>query len=76
MPPSRHPLLAILILLVAISAQAAAQSGDLSIDPTLAAQIAAIPAIDNHAHPMLSPPAYATDRIIGLGDIHSPMDDP
>ena len=33
-----------------------------SIDPTLAAQIAAIPAIDNHAHPLLSPPAYATDR--------------
>ena len=34
----------------------------LAIDPTLAAQIAAIPAIDNHAHPLLSPPAYATDR--------------
>jgi uncharacterized protein len=33
-----------------------------SIDPTLAAQIATIPAIDNHAHPLLSPPAYATDR--------------
>jgi uncharacterized protein len=33
-----------------------------SIDPTLAAQIAAIPAIDNHAHTLLSPPAYATDR--------------
>jgi hypothetical protein len=33
-----------------------------SIDPTLAAQIAAIPAIDNHAHPLLSPSAYATDR--------------
>ncbi len=33
-----------------------------SIDPTLAAQITAIPAIDNHAHPLLSPPAYATDR--------------
>src|ERR1700754_294330 len=30
--------------------------------PPLAAQIAAIPAIDNHAHPLLSPPAYATDR--------------
>ena len=34
----------------------------LAIDPTLAAQIAAIPAIDNHAHPLLSPPTYATDR--------------
>jgi hypothetical protein len=33
-----------------------------SVDPTLAAQIAAIPAIDNHAHTVLSPPAYATDR--------------
>ena len=33
-----------------------------SIDPTLAAQIAVIPAVDNHAHPLLSPPAYATDR--------------
>ena len=33
-----------------------------SIDPALASQIAAIPAIDNHAHPLLSPPAYATDR--------------
>jgi uncharacterized protein len=33
-----------------------------SIDPTLARQIATIPAIDNHAHPLLSPPAYATDR--------------
>ncbi len=33
-----------------------------SINPTLAAQIATIPAIDNHAHPVLSPPAYATDR--------------
>jgi predicted TIM-barrel fold metal-dependent hydrolase len=33
-----------------------------SIDPTLAAHIATIPAIDNHAHPLLSPPAYATDR--------------
>src|SRR5438477_9437528 len=32
------------------------------IDPTLAAQIATILAIDNHAHPLLSPPAYATDR--------------
>jgi len=32
------------------------------IDSTLASQIAAIPAIDNHAHPLLSPPAYATDR--------------
>src|SRR5215469_12199239 len=33
-----------------------------SIDPQLARQIDSIPAIDNHAHPMLSPPAGATDR--------------
>ena len=40
----------------------AANSLGQSIDHTLAQQIAAIPAIDNHAHPLLSPPAYATDR--------------
>jgi hypothetical protein len=40
----------------------AANSPGQSIDHTLVAQIAAIPAIDNHAHPLLSPPAYATDR--------------
>jgi hypothetical protein len=62
MRPSRYPLLATLALLLATLAQAPAQSGDLSIDPTIATQIAAIPAIDNHAHPMLSPPALATDR--------------
>ena len=33
-----------------------------SIDPQLAREIDSIPAIDNHAHPMLSPPADATDR--------------
>jgi hypothetical protein len=33
-----------------------------TIDPTLQAQIATIPAIDNHAHPLLSPPALASDR--------------
>ena len=50
----------IIILFLATACSAPAQST--SIDPTLAAQIAAIPAIDNHAHPLLSPPAYATDR--------------
>jgi uncharacterized protein len=44
------------------SASIIAQPQYPSIDPTLAAQIAAIPAIDNHAHPLLSPPAYTTDR--------------
>jgi uncharacterized protein len=59
---TRHPLLAGAILFFAIIGHAPAQSGNLAIDPTLAAQIAAIPAIDNHAHPLLSPPDYATDR--------------
>jgi uncharacterized protein len=44
------------------AAQANNLASNLAIDPAIAAQIAAIPAIDNHAHPMLSPPAYATDR--------------
>jgi hypothetical protein len=47
---------------IATITHAPAQTGNLAIDPALAAQIAAIPAIDNHAHPLLSPPAYATDR--------------
>ncbi len=33
-----------------------------AVDPTLASYIASIPAIDNHAHPMLSPPAMDADR--------------
>ena len=54
----RQTLAATLFLFAAtIHAQSAA-----SVDPTLAAQIATIAAIDNHAHPLLSPPAYATDR--------------
>ncbi len=32
------------------------------VDPALARVIAETPAIDNHAHPMLAPPAMATDR--------------
>src|SRR5580658_2127000 len=48
------------LLTTLIIAAAPAQSP--SADATLAAQIATIPAIDNHAHPLLSPPAYATDR--------------
>ncbi|MGH9596048.1 MAG: amidohydrolase family protein [Edaphobacter sp.] len=52
--------LVISLLLLAVIANARAQAQ--SIDPTLAATIATIPAIDNHAHPLLSPPAYATDR--------------
>jgi hypothetical protein len=59
---TRYPQLAITILLFAAITHAHPQSANLSIDPTLAQQIASIPAIDNHAHPLLSPPAYATDR--------------
>jgi predicted TIM-barrel fold metal-dependent hydrolase len=54
----RHTLTAALF---SVAATTQAQS-PLAMDPTLAAQIATIPAIDNHAHPLLSPPAYATDR--------------
>jgi predicted TIM-barrel fold metal-dependent hydrolase len=57
----RHTLTAAFFSIATIT-HAPAQTGNLPIDPTLAAQIAAIPAIDNHAHPLLSPPAYATDR--------------
>jgi uncharacterized protein len=32
------------------------------VDPRIASLIATTPAIDNHAHPMLSPPDYVTDR--------------
>src|SRR5215469_13003367 len=54
----RHLLVAAALCVQLLCAQARSPS----IDPTLAAQIATIPAIDNHAHPLLSPPAYATDR--------------
>jgi hypothetical protein len=50
------------ICLLSTAAFRAAGQSLPSIDPTLAAQVATIPAIDNHAHPLLSPPAYATDR--------------
>jgi uncharacterized protein len=49
-------------LALTIAATVHCQAQSPSIDPTLDAQIAAIPAVDNHAHPLLSPPAYATDR--------------
>ena len=59
---TRYPQLAITIVFFAAFTHAHSQSANPSIDPTLAQQIASIPAIDNHAHPLLSPPAYATDR--------------
>jgi hypothetical protein len=50
----------LLALALAIAATSLAQQS--SIDPAIAREIDSIPAIDNHAHPMLSPPADATDR--------------
>ena len=47
-------------VLLAVAAPSLAQQP--SILPDLAREIDSIPAIDNHAHPMLSPPADATDR--------------
>jgi len=48
------------VLTVVIAAASLAQQP--AIDPALAREIDSILAIDNHAHPMLSPPADATDR--------------
>ena len=75
-PFSRHcRSLHILCLLLLCSAPRAAQAKPCSrrahavdgaigreIDPAIARIIASTPAIDNHAHPVLSPPALATDR--------------
>jgi len=61
MNSSLHRLLAVATLFFAAIPHSSAQSAP-SIDAALAAQIATIPAIDNHAHPLLSPPDYATDR--------------
>jgi uncharacterized protein len=58
MNATRYTLAAVFFS-IAVIAQAQSAPG---VNPTLAAQIAAIPAIDNHAHPLLSPPAYAADR--------------
>ncbi len=64
----------ICLTLVSLCASAGAQShkkpGDgqavralsREVDPAIARVIASTQAIDNHAHPMLSPPAMATDR--------------
>jgi uncharacterized protein len=52
-------------LLFSVVALTACRNPTPANDPTgssLADKIAAIPAIDNHAHPLLSPPAFATDR--------------
>jgi len=51
-----------LLLALAILTAATSLAQQPSIDPAIAREIDSIPAIDNHAHPMLSPPADATDR--------------
>ena len=57
-----------LLILVALAANASAQAPlprnniDRDIDPALRRLIDRTPAYDNHAHPMLSPPADAADR--------------
>ena len=56
-----------LALTACLFATAHAQQGahsalDQPIDPALAAHIASIPAIDDHAHPVLPPPNDTTDR--------------
>lgn len=53
---------AALLALTLVAAFASTHAQQASIDPQLAREIDSIPAIDNHAHPMLSPPADATDR--------------
>jgi hypothetical protein len=50
----------LLPLWLAVATTALAQQP--AVDPGLAHEIDSIAAIDNHAHPMLSPPADATDR--------------
>src|SRR5579875_177400 len=55
----RHVSLA---LVLAGAAAALGHAQQPSILPDLAKEIDSIPAFDNHAHPMLSPPADATDR--------------
>lgn len=60
MLPPRSLLLLAAVLPIAARAQNAPPGGD--IDPDLARAIATLPAIDNHAHPVLPPPGLATDR--------------
>jgi hypothetical protein len=52
---------ALLPLALAIATTTLAQQRP-DVDPSLTREIAGIQAIDNHAHPMLSPPDDATDR--------------
>jgi len=63
----RRAQFAIVVLFAAIMtpvprAQNPSDNVDRDIDPAIAAAIATIPAIDNHAHPVLPPPNESTDR--------------
>src|ERR1700733_10651272 len=51
-----------LLLALALATAATPLAQQPSIDRALAREIDSIPAIDNHAHPMRSPPADAADR--------------
>jgi hypothetical protein len=62
MNPARGLLLAILAATTASLAQQPPSPLNRDIDPAIARVIATTPAIDDHAHPMLSPPDDATDR--------------
>jgi predicted TIM-barrel fold metal-dependent hydrolase len=67
-PRLRSPVLCLLLLWGAASALAQAPADGASsplaseVDPAIARVIASTPAIDNHAHPVLAPPAMAADR--------------
>jgi hypothetical protein len=69
----KHALLGLTALLAATSSCFAQR-----IDPTIAHEIAAIQAIDNHAHPVLAPPLNTTDRDFDALPVESlePQSDP
>jgi len=63
----RLTLVAVILVPILVRAQAAPPAApaiplSAEIDPELARLLAAAPAIDNHAHPVLPPPNLATDR--------------
>ncbi|MGI8770060.1 MAG: amidohydrolase family protein [Acidobacteriaceae bacterium] len=57
-PIRRTISFAVMMVLMMTAASASGQQ----IDPAIAQEIAAIRAIDNHAHPVLAPPLDSTDR--------------
>jgi hypothetical protein len=52
----------LLVALVSCSGHSPSDPSAPGIDPAIAAAIDSIPAIDNHAHPVLAPPLDATER--------------